>query len=400
MKAKKILFLSLFFIMGLILCTPNVVNADTTISEVIVDFDGAVPVVGEAPKDVVINSEKYEVVFQEWVECDEDGNSTTNKVATFEYGKTYHFEIYVRVKEGYASFIDNAPIITIKNINGYNEHKAIVTNEDNRYYGCVNVGLDYTTGTVHDDIEIEGTEDIIPVVGGDLPYLTITSDEYEVEYQKWLDESFNPVSTFEEGKEYYYVLALKHKTAFGWDSSSTLNVSNIDWIYTMTGPVVNEGTLVFAGIISPVEKDDTVTKIDFIGDVENQEFIKGTDTKLEFVIKSPREYGKVFVDGVELSSDNGDYDWLFLESYPYIALSGEYLNTLKSGTYTVKFVLDGIGEAETTFTIVGQDEEEKIEEELNNPQTGDNTIAYISTLIISILGISLVVNKKLNKSQE
>lgn len=171
MKIKKILFLSLFLIIGLLSFIPNTVNADSIeISEVTIDFDGAVPVIGEAPKDIIINSDKYEIVDQGWHEK-ENGQATNNKVTTFEYGKAYFFEMHIKAKVDY-EFV--SPVITTKNIVLDNDHgKGIITNQNNPYYGCVFIQGTYTTGTVHANIELDRASNIIPIVGETPKYLTI-----------------------------------------------------------------------------------------------------------------------------------------------------------------------------------------------------------------------------------
>lgn len=281
------------------------------------------------------------------------------------------------------------------------------------------------------------------------------------------------VSTFEEGKQYYYKLVLKHKTAYGWDSSSSLDIKNIDWIVTFSEADLSTGTLGFFGGISPVKGynvtvnpvegvtttptgvtrgilegscidieikanegykitavkvngeeqtlplfEDTLSienikedinvvietekekselkQINLIGDTDNQEFIKGTDKTLTFILNN-RGYGKVFVDGVELNEANGDYNWALIESLPYITISEDYLKTLKVGKHTIKFIVDNVGEAETTFTIVEQEDKENNDKDntkedttkdnSNNPQTGDNIMLYVAILGIAIIGI-------------
>jgi len=142
-------------------------------------------------------------------------------------------------------------------------------------------------------------------------------------------------------------------------------------------------------------------KIEFLGDLEKQEFVKGTDKTLIFILDNDRGNGKVFVNGVELSEKNGDYTWNFAEgTYPTITLSEEYMKTLKPGKYTIKFEVENVGEAETTFTIVEQEkdsEEDIVDNNSENPKTGDNIVIYITTFIVSIIGISaIIINKKQN----
>ena len=149
-----------------------------------------------------------------------------------------------------------------------------------------------------------------------------------------------------------------------------------------------------------------IEKIDFIGNIENQEFIVGDDKTLAFTLDTDKTYGKVLVNDVELSQANGDYSWAFLEgSFPYIKLSESYMKTLKVGTHTIKFVLDNGNEAETTFTIVEEKETEKNEpsKELDeSPKMGNDNenfafeFALASICLVTVVSLS-VYNKKSRK---
>ena len=134
-------------------------------------------------------------------------------------------------------------------------------------------------------------------------------------------------------------------------------------------------------------------QIKLFEDSEKQEFIKETDKDLMFLLDNDRGNGKVYVNGKELSEENGDYVWHFLEgTYPSIMLSEDYMKTLKVGEYTIKFVLDDGREVETTFTVVEpQIEEEEKNNNLKNPPTGDNIQIYVTMFIVSVLGIGAII---------
>lgn len=149
------------------------------------------------------------------------------------------------------------------------------------------------------------------------------------------------------------------------------------------------------------EEGVTLRKIDFLGDSEKQEFVKGTDKTLVFILDNDRGSGRVFVNGVELSGKNGDYIWEFLEgTYPAITLSEEYMKTLKPGKYTIEFQIENVGGAETTFTVVEEDieiEENVTNNDSENPKTGDDIVIYITTFMLSIIGISaIIISQKQN----
>ena len=140
----------------------------------------------------------------------------------------------------------------------------------------------------------------------------------------------------------------------------------------------------------------TLRKIEFIGNSENQKFIKETDKTLIFILDNNRGNGKVYVNGVELSEKDGDYTWQYVEGiYPTIILSEEYMKTLKPGKYTIKFEIENVGGAETTFTVIKEINEDITNNDSEVPKTGDNIVIYIATFIVSILGISaIIINKK------
>lgn len=170
-----------------------------------------------------------------------------------------------------------------------------------------------------------------------------------------------------------------------------------------------------------VEKEQE--EISFMGDTDNQKFTIGTDKTLVFILNSDRHYGKVLVNGEELIETKGDYTWNFLEgSYPTITLSEDYMKSLKTGTYNIKFVLDNGTEAKTIFTIV-ENKDTNNKEDINkpvenddknnenidknnadntskdnnsqkNPPTGDNVFIYAALFLISVIGMLITTKLK------
>lgn len=66
MKTKKILFLSLYLIIGLILFMPNKVNAIVTLGrEITIDGSCLVSHLGQTP-GILPDTEYYEVIEQKW----------------------------------------------------------------------------------------------------------------------------------------------------------------------------------------------------------------------------------------------------------------------------------------------------------------------------------------------
>ena len=89
-----------------------------------------------------------------------------------------------------------------------------------------------------------------------------------------------------------------------------------------------------------------------------------------------------------------------------LTLKNSFLEKSSLGDHTITFVYDG-AEVETKLTIAEKEEEPKAdeattekpktEEKEANPQTGDNIMIYVCTLVISVIGITSAVvltNKK------
>lgn len=91
---------------------------------------------------------------------------------------------------------------------------------------------------------------------------------------------------------------------------------------------------------------------------------------------------KIYVNGEELASDNRT----ITQGSTIVTLKKAYLETLKSGNYTLKVEYKDGGSAEATFTIPE-----------NNPKTGDRimiSILFGSIGIIGLIGCAMFLNKK------
>lgn len=161
-------------------------------------------------------------------------------------------------------------------------------------------------------------------------------------------------------------------------------------------------------------KPESDKVINLFEEYENQEFVIGNDKDLTFILDTEdRVFGKVFVNDKELSEENGDYKWGFLEgTYPSAILSEDYMKTLKAGTYKIKIVVEDGSEAETTFTIkenVNNSTQPSIENNNNNnsspvsnvngkkdetPKTGTKNIDGCIALIALFSCIGLIVLSK------
>ena len=120
---------------------------------------------------------------------------------------------------------------------------------------------------------------------------------------------------------------------------------------------------------------------------ENLEYTINKDESATFRIDADYSLfetdGKVFVDDVLVNKDN----YVSKTGSTIITLAKSYMDTLSTGTHTLKVTFNNGGTSETTFTVAKQEEK--------NPQTSDNIISYISILGLSIISITgLYINKK------
>ena len=287
--------------------------------------------------------------------------------------------------------------------------------DDNAFKGCTALEKieGYIRSTAHTyaekqgiDFEIIGKFDITFDANGGIfsnkkEILTITSGDYDIKLYEIIDNIEEPkregykflgfFNAKKDGKSLEYLLS-----ADELDKAQTLYAQweKIEEISNKENIEDNKDTEDIKQNEDKKEEDTNSTEtsalmqIDFIGNSEKQKFIKGTDKTLTFILDNDRGYGKVFVNGVELSEENGDYKWHFLEGiYPSIILSEEYMKTLKPGKYTIKFEIENVGGNETTFTVV----------ETKNPPTGDSIIIYMAIFVVSIIGIAAII---INKNKE
>ena len=243
--------------------------------------------------------------------------------------------------------------------------------------------------------------------------ITIEVIAVEIKYKVVFDANGGSFSneptdtlTFEDWKATDYD-NLEEPTRSGYEFLGYYNDNDISLDDIMNGEVGIDQDMTFYAKWEKVE----LKQIKLFEDSKNQEFVIGEDKELIFIIDNDRDNGKVFVDEKELSEENGDYTWEFVEGiYPSIMLSEDYMKILEVGEYTIKFVLDDGRECETIFTVIEQEIENKDDNKndsqddiknnnSNNPETGDNIGIYVTMFIVSVLGICAIILIK-NKRQK
>ena len=125
----------------------------------------------------------------------------------------------------------------------------------------------------------------------------------------------------------------------------------------------------------------------------NNNYLEGVDSELVLSIDYPlASFKSLLIDGVELDSANYDLE----SGSTIITLHGDYLNTLESGTHTLRALFTNNRTAETSFTVLRDDVEVPKTDGPSTPQTGimtkaneGNTPATI--YILPVLGIMLII---------
>ena len=133
-------------------------------------------------------------------------------------------------------------------------------------------------------------------------------------------------------------------------------------------------------------KDEIKQKDYKVVEGANQTYTKNKSEDVTFKIDA--EYnlfengGKVYVDNVLVDSKY----YTSKSGSTIITLSKEYVDTLSVGEHTIKFVFNDGGEATTKFEV--KEQVESSNANIENPKTGDNIVFYLTTGILSIIGLS------------
>ncbi len=147
--------------------------------------------------------------------------------------------------------------------------------------------------------------------------------------------------------------------------------------------------------ISTKELIEATFVVEDIGTITTtpQTYIKGSNEKVIF--NFAYDFSKFNLTEVRLNSKVVSTEdilkyFTFKEGSTIVEISSEYLETLGLGTYDLEIDV-AIGDTlKSSFEV-----KEKVEEELNNPNTGDNIILYSTAVIVAAIGsIGVVVTRK------
>ncbi len=269
------------------------------------------------------------------------------------------------------------------------------------------VGDEVKKITKNDGYEDYDAQDVAPAVSTTTEGLTVNAF-WVKGLEDLSEESF--YGTFE--KDTYYYALIDFEAEDGYELPSTfpdgIKINGVapDEVFAVMGGKWNH----CIAKIKATEIDEVIVYT--ILDGADQTYTEGED----IVVRASGDLNKLLmlkVDGEELSTEN-----YTLKSGSTIAtLKSSYLNTLSEGNHTVTFVYND-GEVDATLKVLaaqntsGDDtnttgDNTNTGTETNNnttndsstgsPQTGDNIVNYVITLILSIIGLaggSLYLNKK------
>lgn len=126
----------------------------------------------------------------------------------------------------------------------------------------------------------------------------------------------------------------------------------------------------------------------------NQSYEKGSNKPLELICSGElRDLYGIFINGSAISSDT----YTLTSGSTVLTLKPSYLNTLKEGSYTVRFTYDDGNYAETKFTV--SDKKQEVSTQTNQtgaPNTADATSTglLLITLLASGAGMAAVTAKR------
>ena len=153
---------------------------------------------------------------------------------------------------------------------------------------------------------------------------------------------------------------------------------------------------------APVTKNETAATTETatttaykVLDGDKQTYKTSSDENLTFRFNIEyaefKESGKVYMDNELVDPEN----YSTKEGSTYVIFTKAYTKKLKAGEHTMK-VATANGEATASFTIEAASVASSKKATTSNPQTGDNVILYVSTLLVSLIGFALVnVKRKL-----
>ena len=208
---------------------------------------------------------------------------------------------------------------------------------------------------------------------------------------------------FKAGEAYYYEFQMDTNEGYYFDDNVVIKINGKTTEYEVVHGENNYINLQVKIVNSEEQTpndnktpttETTETAAYKVLDGDKQTYKTNSDKNLTFRFNIEyaefKESGKVYMDGELVDPEN----YSTKEGSTYVIFTKAYTKNLKAGEHTMK-VTTANGEATTSFTIEATTVA-SANKTTSNPQTGDNIMLYVSTLLISLIGFALVnVKRKL-----
>lgn len=237
------------------------------------------------------------------------------------------------------------------------------------------------TGYMIDEVKVNGTP--VTVTNNKLILTVNENKEVKVSYKKIpftitvvdtegaiIDPNGSIAVNYGDSKEFTIY------ADYGYNFVKVL-VDGVDKTDEMAGD-----KLTLNNITASMEIEVVVEKIEYeVIEGADQKYIITKDTEAKFRIDAEyslfTQRGKVYVDDELVDEENYTTE----EGSTIVTLKQSYVDTLSVGEHTLKVTFADGGVATTNFTIA------KVTPAIDNPKTGDNIALYITTGILSVVGL-------------
>lgn len=253
-----------------------------------------------------------------------------------------------------------------------------------------------------DVIEIDGTS-IYPVVGGEPKYLPDSTEQYNIIEQDWYDEEGEPVTKFEEGKEYVFFIRLEPKNNYYFSDATTANITKMDKTTTMYdeeyGMLMIDSiiklpkTTKYTVTVNYIENSTSILK-DVIEVLEGEKLEKTILPTQEYIIKSVKIKNQEQILTENVLTINNIKENIEVVVELEKEKSEQNSEDNKEDNDIIDDKIDNIEKETSKDTEI---KNETTNNGTNNPKTGDSIVLFTGLLVISIVGIAITTKFIKNK---
>lgn len=225
----------------------------------------------------------------------------------------------------------------------------------------------------------------------ELKQVLITSDEEMMNSfleNNSPDFTYEKIEKFDKDKNYNYSVVINAKNGYSFKDTLKVVINGEEYIVTTDDNNTIYKTLIFLDKIKNVTPLQIPTYI--IG--EGAEYDLASEEGLLFEVdKDYKLFKGVTIDGETLSEE-------YYNSYSgstVVVLNKAYLNSVDKGPHNISILFNDGTEAETTFTIVDNNTNSSViddvvdnqaeEQNITNPSTLDNITIYVTLFIVSMI---------------